>query len=154
MCILNWLIILLRIIELDLWLLPLNTPPPPVFWSEEASRHGDSPWYPLIRNTWIPASVGSAGHLDLYLLTHIPCFGGAVSCPFFQQAVRLTPTHHPHPAGAEIITSVTDGERCRAQQLYFPSFASHHILLTMPWLHRKDNLSQSPLPACGAISHR
>lgn len=66
--------------------------------------------------------------------------------PFFQQAVGPSPP----PAGAEIITSVTDGERRRTQQLYFPSSAradaSHHILLALPWLHRKDNLSQSPRP--------
>lgn len=37
---------------------------------------------------------------------------------------RQSDCHPPLPtAGAEIITSVTDGERRRAQQLYFPSSA-------------------------------
>lgn len=147
MCILNWLIILLKIIELDLWLLPLNTPP--VFWSEDVS-----PWYPLIGNTRIRASVGLAGHRDLYLSTYTPFFGGAV-VPCFQQAVRLSPD--PPSRGRDHYLCDWWGATPRPTAL-FPQLgsadASHHIPLTVPWLLRKDNLSQSPLPVWGAISHR
>lgn len=68
---------------------------------------------------------------------------GAVSCPLW----HTQSDYYLAPSQTEIITSVSDGEAGRAQQLYFPAqprrMRSHHILLTIPWLLRKDDLSQS-----------